>query len=140
MPRASSCCSRSSPSISAAWIVGYVDLGGLGEQLTRYGRASGTFKDPNVLGTFVILPLVWLAQDLLMRRGSVLKSVLLSGLLLFGGVFLSFSRGAWGHAVVSLALMLGLTFAFMPGRGLRARVVLIAAVGTAALAIGLVAA
>ena len=125
---------------STAGILGYFNVGGLGEHLTRYGRASGTFKDPNVLGTFVILPLVLLAQDLLLRRGSLLKNVALFGLILFGGAFLSFSRGAWAHAVLSLVLLLAITFVLTPSRGLRARIVLIAITGTAALALGFVAA
>jgi hypothetical protein len=125
---------------STAGILGYFNVGGLGEHLTRYGRASGTFKDPNVLGTFVILPLVLLAQDLLLRRGSLLKNAALFGLILFGGAFLSFSRGAWAHAVLSLVLLLAITFVLTPSRGLRARIVLIAIAGTAALALGFVAA
>jgi hypothetical protein len=120
---------------STAGILGYFNVGGLGEHLTRYGRASGTFKDPNVLGTFVILPLVFLGQDLLLRRGSLLKNAALLILILFGGVFLSFSRGAWAHAVLSLVLLLALTFIFTPSRGLRARIVLIAIAGTVALAL-----
>lgn len=125
---------------SAAGLVGYFNVGGLGEHLTRYGRASGTFKDPNVLGTFVILPLVLLAQDLLLRRGSFLKNAALCALLLFGGVFLSFSRGAWAHAVLSLALLLALTFLLTPSLVLRARIVAISLAGAAALAFGFAAA
>ena len=30
-------------------------------------RASGTFKDPNVLGPFLAPPLVWLAQDIMLQ-------------------------------------------------------------------------
>jgi hypothetical protein len=123
---------------STAGILGYFNVGGLGEHLTRYGRASGTFKDPNVLGTFVILPLVFLGQDLLLRRGSLLKNAALLILILFGGVFLSFSRGAWAHAVLSLVLLLALTFIFTPSRRLRARIVLIAVAGTVALALAFI--
>ena len=125
---------------STAGILGYFNVGGLGEHLTRYGRASGTFKDPNVLGTFVILPLVFLGQNLLLRRGSLLKNAALLTLNLFGGVFLSFSRGAWAHAVLSLVVLLALTFILTPSRGLRARIVLIAVAGTVALALGFIAA
>ncbi len=50
----------------AAWgagfagILGYFDIAGLGSIFTLYGRASGTFKDPNVLGPFLVLPIVYL--------------------------------------------------------------------------------
>jgi hypothetical protein len=42
--------------IASAWlaasagIIGYFNVGGLGQYLTLYNRASGTFKDPNVFG------------------------------------------------------------------------------------------
>ncbi|MFJ5370693.1 O-antigen ligase domain-containing protein, partial [Bosea sp. CER48] len=44
----------------AAWyagvagILGYFNVAGLGEIFTLYGRASGTFKDANVLGPFLV--------------------------------------------------------------------------------------
>ncbi len=51
-------------------IVGYFNIGGLGEHFTLYGRASGTFKDPNVLGSFLVPPIIWLTQDILLKRGA----------------------------------------------------------------------
>ena len=37
-------------------ILGYFDVAGLGDEIfTHAGRASGTFKDPNVLGSYLIL-------------------------------------------------------------------------------------
>lgn len=114
---------------SFAGLLGYFDVAGLGDVFTLYGRASGTFKDPNVLSVFVILPLVFLAQDLLLRRRNFLLSALQFGVILFGGVFLSFSRGAWAHAAVSLLLMVTLTFVLTPSLNLRRRITVIAALG-----------
>jgi hypothetical protein len=122
---------------STAGMVGYFGIGGLSEIFTRFGRASGTFKDPNVLGTFVILPLVFLAQDLLLRRGSTAMNAAKFGVILFGGVFLSFSRGAWGHAAGSVALMFTLTFCLTHDGRLRRRVVTICVLGVAALSFAL---
>ena len=43
---------------SAAAMIGFFDIAGLGAALTRYdgSRATGMFKDPNVLGPFLVLP------------------------------------------------------------------------------------
>ena len=39
-------------------MIGFFDIAGLGGALTRYdgSRATGMFKDPNVLGPFLVLP------------------------------------------------------------------------------------
>lgn len=103
-------------------IMGYFDVAGTGELFTRNDRASGTFKDPNVLGTFVIFPIVLIAQDILHRRGRFLVNVALLALLMGGAVFLSFSRGAWGHAVGSVVMMTGLTFLLAATPRLRLRI------------------
>lgn len=110
---------------SFAGILGYFDVGGLAAIFTLHDRASGTFKDPNVLGTFVILPVLLLAQRILFRRGRVLVDLALLGLILFGGVFLSFSRGAWGHTAGSLLMMAMLTFVLGSDARLRTRMVLL---------------
>ena len=69
-------------------IVGYFDVGGLGELFSRYGRASGTFKDPNVLGSFVILGAVYLTQNLVLARArSVLLTVALLTIIVAGSFF-----------------------------------------------------
>lgn len=124
---------------SSAGLLGYFNVAGLGSVFTLFGRASGTFKDPNVLGTFVILPLVLLAQDILTSR-RVRPGVLAAfAIILFGGVFLSFSRGAWGHAVISVSLMVALTFLLTAGARLRRRIVTMSVIGVGVMVVGLVA-
>jgi hypothetical protein len=91
---------------STCAILGYFDVGGLGELLSRFGRASGTFKDPNVFGSFVIMGALYLAQNLVLARArSTIVSVVLL-LTIVAGVFLSFSRGSWGAMVFSMILMI----------------------------------
>ncbi|MGJ3261951.1 MAG: O-antigen ligase family protein [Salinarimonas sp.] len=107
---------------SLAGILGYFDVAGLGAIFTVNDRASGTFKDPNVLGTFVIFPLVLLAQDMLVGRGRFWRNAILFTLIITGGVFLSFSRGAWGHAGASLLMVTGLTFLFAAAPRVRMRI------------------
>ena len=49
-------------------ILGYFNIAGLGPYFTLYDgtRAAGPFKDPNVFGPFLVAPIVWLAQDVLL--------------------------------------------------------------------------
>ncbi|MGX1741435.1 O-antigen ligase family protein [Bosea sp. NPDC055353] len=112
----------------AAWVagfaglLGYFDIAGLGSVFTLYGRAAGTFKDPNVLGPYLALPIVYVLQRILtgqvgMARGLVTLSIPLAAL------FFTFSRGAWGVLVVSTALMIALTFLTAPSAASRRRIV-----------------
>lgn len=94
--------------LAAAVIVGLLGiLGyfGFGSALfTLYGRAKGTFQDPNVFGPFLVLPWTVLVHSLLteplMARPvwkPLLRLVALGVLTL--AILLSFSRAAWGLAV-----------------------------------------
>ncbi|MGL4975645.1 MAG: O-antigen ligase family protein, partial [Bosea sp. (in: a-proteobacteria)] len=116
--------------LMAAWvagtagIIGYFNIGGSGSFLALYGRASGTFKDPNVLGPFLVLPIVYLIQGILVGRISLLRGFLFMSIPLFG-LFLTFSRGAWGNLVLATALMMLLMFLTSPNANRRARIILI---------------
>jgi uncharacterized membrane protein len=97
-------------------------------------RVSATFKDPNVYGPFLIFPLLML-MTALMTRGIRILNLALAAFLL-GGLFLSFSRGAWMHFGVSAAVAIVILVAAAPDPRLRARILLIAGiaiVGTALL-------
>lgn len=90
---------------AGAAIVGYFDLvPGAHDIFTRYDRATGTFKDPNVLGPFLIVPIVYMLSIALERRiiGMLLPLAIAAFLAL--AVFLTFSRGAWINLAVSLAI------------------------------------
>src|SRR5579864_8222527 len=65
-------------------------------------RATATFKDPNVFGPFLILPALIVLQKIMFGRVRGLVADLAVALILVAALFLSFSRGAWGHFVVSL--------------------------------------
>ena len=86
-------------------------------------RVSATFKDPNVYGPFLIFPLLLLIVGF-MTRGVRIGSLIIIAFLL-GGLFLSFSRGAWLHFVLSLAVAVGLLFTVSPDQRMRNRVVLL---------------
>ena len=89
-------------------------------------RVSATFKDPNVYGPFLIFPLLML-MTALMTRGIRILNLALAAFLL-GGLFLSFSRGAWMHFAVSAAVTVAILVAASPDPRLRARILLFAAV------------
>lgn len=116
---------------SLAAIAGYFDVAGLADHFTLYGRASGTFKDPNVLGPFLSPPLVWLSQAILLRQSRGLWRTYLPLLLMLTALFLSFSRGAWGVWAASTAMMVGLTFLTTRSAALRQRIVLLSVIGVA---------
>jgi hypothetical protein len=106
----------------AAGIAGYFDIGGSGSLLSLYGRASGTFKDPNVLGPFLVLPIIWGLQRVLVGRLGLASGMALISLPLLG-LFLTFSRGAWGNLVGAALLTMALLFLTSQDRALRARIV-----------------
>jgi hypothetical protein len=85
-------------------------------------RVSATFKDPNVFGPFLIFPLLLLIVGF-MTRGVRLGGLLIAAALL-GGLFLSFSRGAWMHFAVSAIVAAALLFAVTPEPRMRTRIVL----------------
>lgn len=94
-----------------AGIAGYFDIGGTYDLFTENSRARGTFKDPNVMGPFLILPALFLAHDIL--RGNLRQVIVALALLaiIMVALLLSFSRGAWGHAVLSFTVFGWLLFA-----------------------------
>ena len=101
-------------------------------------RAKSTFKDPNVYGPFLILPLLLIVERSL-REGIRTLDVPITLVLLFG-LFLSFSRGAWAHFLVSSALLLLLMFVTSPSPRFRARILTLGILAVTGLALLLVAA
>lgn len=77
-------------------ILGYFHAFPGADMFTKYERAAGAFEDPNVFGPFLALPGIYLLYRVL--TGNPLKMMLYAVplLIVVGGIFLSFSRGAWG--------------------------------------------
>lgn len=94
-----------------AGIVGYFGFVPGAEMFTRYERAAGGFEDPNVFGPFLALPAIYLIYRMVSGRVSMMPIYALPLLILVGGIFLSFSRGAWG--VLGLATILLMIFMFV---------------------------
>ena len=82
-------------------IAGYFNAFPGAHVFTRYNRAMGAFEDPNVFGPYLVAPLLYLLYRML--TGPLIKTpLLILGLLVLTlGIFLSFSRAAWGLLVFS---------------------------------------
>lgn len=118
-------------------IIGY--FGFSGEDLfNRYGRASGTFEDPNVFASFLVMGALFLMRGLLTAstRHPLLSTACL--LVILAGIFLSFSRGSWGGTVMATALMVGLIYATSDSPRLKSRIVVLTAVCLALAVVGLI--
>ena len=101
-------------------------------------RVSATFKDPNVYGPFLVFPLLMLMFGLVTNGFRLSRLALL--LFLMGGLFLSFSRGAWIHFAVSATIGIFLLYANASDSRMRSRIVLliiIAVIGAALLFIAM---
>jgi O-antigen ligase len=117
-------------------------LGAFGEggDWVKDGRAMAPFKDPNVLGSYLVTGLLYLTQRLLDGRMRFLFLVLPSLALILAALFLSFSRGSWGAAALSLAMAAAFLFWTADGRAMRLRILSIAAGGMLVLSVALMAA
>jgi len=107
------------------------------DQFLLYGRAKATFKDPNVFGPFLILPAMFALQKALLATG---WRRLLGGaivLVLFVGVFVSFSRAAWGHLAASAILVFVLCFLLEADGRRKVSMVMMAMAGALALLVAL---
>jgi hypothetical protein len=125
---------------SIAAIVGYSRvIGSLNELLLLYDRARGTFKDPNVLGAFLVFPTLLALQPVLSGTfKQAVKGALLLGLMV-PAVLLSFSRAAWGQTVYCSLIMIALTFITTRSSSHRLRLVLLSLAGIAVLTVGIAA-
>ncbi len=111
---------------SVAGVIGYFDLlPGADALFTRFGRAAGTFKDPNVYGPFLVPALLYAIH--LCFRTSLAKALLPVTMIAFlsFAILLSFSRGAWIN--LGLALLVFGYFSFVTATSNRLRLRLLVA-------------
>lgn len=119
---------------SVLGIAGYFRLFPGAEIFTKYERAAGAFQDPNVFGPFLVLPGIYLFYRLLTGPVHRMPLLAIPLLIVVGGIFLSFSRGAWGLFGVAVILLTGLVFLQNNSGRFRLRVVMM----TLAVLVGLV--
>ena len=92
-------------------LLGYFNVAGLGETFTLYDRAKGSFKDPNVLGPYLTPGVLNLLQKLMLGHARRVFISVAALAVILAGEFVTFSRGAWGVTLFSIALMTGCTYA-----------------------------
>jgi len=114
-------------------IAGYFKAFPGSEVFMMNNRAVSTFKDPNIFGPFLILPLLMIMERFL--AGEFKLRYIVSGFIIFFGLLLAFSRGAWGHFTISVLTMILLLLVTRPDRRSRQRILLYSV-----LAVGVVAA
>ncbi|WP_312945926.1 O-antigen ligase family protein [Agrobacterium sp.] len=86
-------------------ILGYFNAIPGFEVFTLYDRAKGAFQDPNVFGPFLVTPSLFLVYGLLTGRVSSMPLKILGLLILALGIFLSFSRAAWGLFLIATVML-----------------------------------
>ncbi|MBJ7578170.1 O-antigen ligase family protein [Devosia sp. MC532] len=114
---------------AAIGILAYLRLMPNADMFLRYDRAKAMFKDPNVYGPFLVLPAMMVLRELFFQR----KGQLVSGaivLLIMLGVFVSFSRAAWGHFAASAFLVFVLCFLLEAKARIQVRMLTIAIIGS----------
>jgi hypothetical protein len=111
----------------------YLGLLPASELFLLYGRARAMFNDPNVYGPFLVLPAMYALQRVLMLTGW--QAIVAAGIyfVLFVGVFVSFSRAAWGHFAGSSVLVLLLCFFLVAKAHDKVRILILSLVGIASL-------
>ncbi|MDX2159044.1 MAG: O-antigen ligase family protein [Hyphomicrobiaceae bacterium] len=123
-----------------AALAGYFQLlPGAQELFTKFGRAAGTFKDPNVLGPFLVPAILYLAHRALDGDSRWLAAEMAVLVLLIVAVLLSFSRGAWFNLAVALATYGFLRLVCEGSPTARARLLVLAGIGLVVAAAGLLA-
>ncbi len=124
---------------TVAGLAGYFNLlPGAYDLFTNFGRARGTFKDPNVYGAAIAPAMVACAWVMLREPALRARVALLFALPLTLGMLLCFSRGAWISVAVSLAILALVAFGTSRRRTDFRRFRNFAIAGTAAVLVALV--
>src|SRR5580704_12798940 len=110
-------------------IAGYLNLvPGGHDLLTLYERARGTFKDPNVLGAFLILPALFALQSVVSDNfAKSFRNAIAFGIMALA-ILLAFSRAAWGGLAITAAFMLAMMMLTSRTPAQRSRIVIISVV------------
>ncbi len=113
-------------------IIGYFGVGGFG-MFTRYSRAMGAFQDPNVFAPFLVAPILYLIYGIVNRSPTLLPIRAGALMILLLGLFLAFSRAAWGLAVITAVLFYFLLVINEQSAKIRLKYIILAGVGLGAI-------
>jgi len=123
---------------AAFGILGYFHAFPGAEMFTKFERAAGVFEDPNVFGPFLTLPAIYLLYLILTAqpRTALVSTPLF--LIVTGGVFFSFSRGAWGLLILTAGLLVLAVFLNANTAAARLRISVTAFLALAGVALALI--
>lgn len=122
-------------------VVGILSLvPGAYDIFTRWDRATGTFKDPNVMSAFLVPSIVILLDRLVNARLRAIIPYAVMLLILTFALVLSLSRGAFFNLVVSALVYFAIRFATFERVRQRLRATLILLTGVAVVGLILVSA
>ena len=107
------------------------------EMFTKYGRAAGAFQDPNLFGPYLALPGIYLLYRVLTGNPAKIGIYAVPLLIVTGGIFLSFSRGAWGLFGASAILLTGFLFLQSNSGKFRLRIVIMSIAAVTLLTVAL---
>lgn len=99
----------------------------------KFGRAKATFQDPNVYGPFLVVPAMFALQRLFLLKGRQAGFAAAIFLVLFVGIFVSFSRGAWGHLGASSLILFALVYTLEAKAHDKVRMIILILIGVLAL-------
>lgn len=119
-------------------IVGYFNVAGTASIFTIYGRAKGTFEDPNVFGPYLTGAVVFAYYSIIstpVRKW--LFPIIVLGICTLG-ILLSFSRGSWGYTFLGLSVVTVLHFMLTPKPAERLRILALVVAGMALMAVGII--
>jgi len=120
-------------------IAGYFGTPGF-DLFTRYDRAQGAFADPNVFAPFLVAPAVYLIYGIMNRSLALLPIRGACFFIILAGIFLAFSRAAWGMTVISVGIFYLLLLFNEHSAKTRAKYILMGVAGLAVLIVSLIAA
>ena len=103
-------------------IAGYFDIAGMAERFSPYGRAFGSFKDPNVMGSYCTLGAVYALQLVLLQKSRHVALLSFCFLYVFAGILLTFSRGSLAALVLSVLMLVFFSYTTSHSRPLRRRI------------------
>ncbi len=119
-------------------ILGFFDaVPGAQDLFTKFDRARGTFKDPNVFGPFIVPALIYYVHG--MATAPTVRALwrsLLAGLFCLG-LLISFSRGAWFNAAIALMVYGYVVFIAARTHRLRFKLIVMAIIGICIATMGL---
>lgn len=107
------------------------------EVFTNYGRARGTFKDPNVYSAALVPALTYCAWVMLRESTTRAFVAALAALPIAVGLLISFSRGAWISAALSVGILVWVLFVRSRRRSDFRRMGWVAGIGAAGLVVAL---